>query len=247
MIKRQDILQIIYDALPYHAHDKIKLSKEVCCISSTDSGVSVQCQDGSTYAGSLVIGADGVHSIIRRLISTETGLSAQDENGKFESSFRVLWAETPNAVLPGGAIRNVHDYAASCQMVCGDERTWLLLYEPQTAGEKLDREHLCHDGITEMKERWKHMPIGNGLCLEDLISRSCSMGVTNIFSGIASQVSSGRVVLVGDAVHSWGPNLGFGFNCGVRAILVVYEGKLLIQEGRRYHTFDAPHLFSHRR
>jgi hypothetical protein len=54
----------MYDAVP----DKSKLlcNKKVQCIEESEAGVKVTTTDGSVYNGSIVIGADGVHSIVRK-------------------------------------------------------------------------------------------------------------------------------------------------------------------------------------
>lgn len=54
----------MYDAVP----DKSKLlcNKKVQCIEESETGVKVTTTDGSEYNGSIVIGADGVHSVVRK-------------------------------------------------------------------------------------------------------------------------------------------------------------------------------------
>lgn len=44
---------------------KILLAKRVSRIDHSRDFVSVQCRDGATYTGDVVVGADGVHSIVR--------------------------------------------------------------------------------------------------------------------------------------------------------------------------------------
>jgi 2-polyprenyl-6-methoxyphenol hydroxylase-like FAD-dependent oxidoreductase len=42
--------------------DKMLPNKTVLQIDQTDSGVSVKCEDGSSYNGDMVVGCDGVNS-----------------------------------------------------------------------------------------------------------------------------------------------------------------------------------------
>ncbi len=61
---RHFLLQTLYDNI----EDKSRIvpGKKVFKVEHSDEVVSVECNDGSTYTGDLVIGADGVHSIVRQ-------------------------------------------------------------------------------------------------------------------------------------------------------------------------------------
>jgi len=86
-LERQRLLKILFDHLP----DKTKVltSKKVTSVDNLAHGVVVHCADGSRFTGNIVVGADGVHSRIRREMwrHAERGNSlrhlAKDKNGKF--------------------------------------------------------------------------------------------------------------------------------------------------------------------
>lgn len=44
---------------------KVKLQKRILKVDHSESGVTVTCKDGSTVHGAVLIGCDGVHSIVR--------------------------------------------------------------------------------------------------------------------------------------------------------------------------------------
>ena len=60
---RHFLLRSIYNSIKDPS--KILLGKRVIRVDHSPHEVSVQCKDGSTYRGDIVIGADGVHSIVR--------------------------------------------------------------------------------------------------------------------------------------------------------------------------------------
>ncbi len=64
VMDRHFLLQTLYDNI----EDKFRIvpGKKVLKVEHSDEVVSVECKDGSTYTGDLVIGADGVHSIVRQ-------------------------------------------------------------------------------------------------------------------------------------------------------------------------------------
>lgn len=61
---RQHLLNVLYGNLKDQS--KILVNKRVSEIIENDSGVEVQTTDGQLYRGDIVIGADGVHSIVRK-------------------------------------------------------------------------------------------------------------------------------------------------------------------------------------
>ncbi len=63
-LQRQSLLRILYQSIPNK--DAILCGKRVSRIDYSPEGVAVQCKDGTSYEGSLVVGADGVHSIVRQ-------------------------------------------------------------------------------------------------------------------------------------------------------------------------------------
>ena len=61
---RQRLLQVLHDNLKNK--DKILLQKRVIEVAATSAGVSVQTQDGDTFAGDIIVGGDGIHSTVRK-------------------------------------------------------------------------------------------------------------------------------------------------------------------------------------
>ena len=57
------VLQCLMNGLK--DRDKVKLGKRVAKVDHSEKGVIVHCKDGPTFKGGVVIGADGVHSVIR--------------------------------------------------------------------------------------------------------------------------------------------------------------------------------------
>ena len=67
LFRRQKLLDPFYRRLPENKK-KILTSKKVISIDSHAQGVKVRCDDGSIEEGSIVIGCDGVHSIVRGMM-----------------------------------------------------------------------------------------------------------------------------------------------------------------------------------
>lgn len=76
ILDRQTLLQSLYDALP----DKTKMLTNKKCIGVEygEHGVTVSTEDGSTYKGNIVVGADGVHSFVRTSLLEKSEIKGTD-------------------------------------------------------------------------------------------------------------------------------------------------------------------------
>jgi 2-polyprenyl-6-methoxyphenol hydroxylase-like FAD-dependent oxidoreductase len=62
--ERRNFLKSLYEQLGDKS--KILLNKKVIAVELLDEGVRVRCEDGSVFEGSIVVGADGIHSRVRK-------------------------------------------------------------------------------------------------------------------------------------------------------------------------------------
>ena len=61
-LERQSLLQTLYRAVPNK--DNILVRKRVSKVDCRKDGVAVQCKDGTSYEGSVVVSVDGIHSVV---------------------------------------------------------------------------------------------------------------------------------------------------------------------------------------
>jgi FAD dependent monooxygenase len=62
--ERRNFLRSLYEQL--EDKSKILLNKKVIAVELGEGGVRVRCEDGSVFEGSIVVGADGIHSRVRK-------------------------------------------------------------------------------------------------------------------------------------------------------------------------------------
>jgi 3-hydroxybenzoate 6-monooxygenase len=68
---RTDLHAILLDACREQDGIALEVNKRVVEVESDGDRPSVRCSDDSVYTGQAVIGADGLHSVVRRLVSTD--------------------------------------------------------------------------------------------------------------------------------------------------------------------------------
>jgi len=86
--ERASFLKSLYEQLGDKS--KIQLKKKVIDFKLDRDFVKVRCADGSEFAGSIVVGADGIHSKVREEMqrageASGSGLMAEDKFSKCES------------------------------------------------------------------------------------------------------------------------------------------------------------------
>lgn len=76
--ERRMLVDVLYKHI--RQREKVLTSKRVSLITQDHHGVTVECQDGSLYQGSILVGADGVHSTVGRHVAQASGRVKQSES-----------------------------------------------------------------------------------------------------------------------------------------------------------------------
>lgn len=66
LLERRKFLEILYENLPDKS--RILFQKKVAKITESVYGVDVLLEDGTRESGDIVIGCDGVHSVVREMM-----------------------------------------------------------------------------------------------------------------------------------------------------------------------------------
>jgi 2-polyprenyl-6-methoxyphenol hydroxylase-like FAD-dependent oxidoreductase len=90
-LDRQQLLKTLYE----HLEDKHKvlLNKKVVAVDHSSSGIKVTCADGSSYAGHVLAGADGVSSRTRAEMWRLASPNLPEVVGKDEKGTCIFQAE----------------------------------------------------------------------------------------------------------------------------------------------------------
>ncbi|EXF81329.1 FAD binding domain-containing protein [Colletotrichum fioriniae PJ7] len=223
---RAHLIEALYDGLPEAAKTKYLTGKKLAGIVSTDTGVTVTCEDGSSYDGSVVIGADGVHSATRRqmrklaVAEDPSREKTWDAVKPFKTLYQCMWASFPRPTETGQSYET-SGTDNSVMYITGKDRGWIFLYEklPEPTTERIS---FTDEQLDAFAGRFAEWPITDTLKVKDVYKERFNSGGAGLEEGLCEHWSwNGRVVLVGDAAHKFTPNAGLGFNNGVQDVVAL--------------------------
>ncbi|PWY69605.1 FAD/NAD(P)-binding domain-containing protein [Aspergillus sclerotioniger CBS 115572] len=223
VLHRAEVIEILYKGLPATTKSNILTNKKLVDIVSHKNGVDVICADGSTYHGSILIGADGVHSKTRNLMRDialdEDPSRAWDPVQPFTSSYQLLYGAFP-APSSSGQGYDVQAKGKAIMYLSGPKRAWFFLYK-KLPRPTTERRQYSEDDIETLAQEFAGFPLTQTVKVKDVWPHMLGAGMTNLEEGIAQHWYLGRIVLVGDACHKMTTHLGHGFNNGVQDIIVL--------------------------
>ena len=186
----------------------------------------VHCRDGTSHHGSILIGADGAHSLVRsqmRSLALLAGAPADhvNEDQPFLTTYRAMWIRFPTTgdLAPGDS-SETHGVDCAVQLFAGEDTLVIGVYE--RLGEPTrDRLRFGPSDEDEFVARWGHLPISKGLTIADAYEGRVQAGLVSLEEGVVKRWSWGPVVLVGDAAHKFTPSTGAGCNNGLVDVAVL--------------------------
>ncbi|EWY79784.1 hypothetical protein FOYG_17074 [Fusarium oxysporum NRRL 32931] len=233
---RAELIEIMYNGLPASAKEKVLTDKKVIDIETSTTGVRVTCTDGTVYKGSMVMGADGVHSktrhLMRNLALKDNPSRAWDPEEPYVAAYQVLFGTFPTPSEPGlGYDIQTRDKAV--MYLSGTKRSWFFLYKklPKPTKERMD---YTDRDIDKLSQEFAEFPLTPTVKVKDVWPGMLGAGLTNLQEGIVQHWSLGRIVLVGDACHKLTTHLGLGYNNGVQDVVVLcnsLRGAVLASRG----------------
>ncbi|KAJ0413288.1 hypothetical protein BJY00DRAFT_319930 [Aspergillus carlsbadensis] len=233
---RAELIETMYNGLPQTAREKVLTDKKLTGLARTIDGVTATCADGSVFHGSVVIGADGVHSKTRQLMRD---LALRDNPHRtwaeppnpYTATYQLLYGSFPSpspspaaSVASAGQGYDVQSAGKAIMYFSGTERSWFFLYK--RLGEPTRSRTTCTAAdVDALAAEFADFPLTRTVRVRDVWPRMQGAGLTDLDEGIVTHWSlDGRVVLVGDACHKMTTHLGLGFNHGIQDVAVLCNG-----------------------
>lgn len=176
---RAELVQALHQSLPEKAKNRVLVNKKVAQILSCDEEVRVSCTDGSTYNGSILLGADGVHSVARRwmrnLALDSSSIQDWDAEEPFESTYRCLWCSFPRPTAAGSSFDTQHR-DRSVMYITGRERGWMFLYEKLSHPTR-KRVNYTEKDVAALVDRFADFAVTETLKVKDVFAERITSGM----------------------------------------------------------------------
>ncbi|OGM44898.1 FAD binding domain protein [Aspergillus bombycis] len=215
---RQQLLEILHETIKHK--DRVLLNKKVSSIDLIDGGVHVTTADGSVYTGTLVVGADGIHSNVRSLMrglgdKLQPGYFSSKEEDSVPCYYRCSFGIAQH--VPGwvaGEQNIVMGDGQSQLVVSGpDDRVYWFLFDrlPQAKYGKDIPRYTKEDEAEFVKQNY-NLPITRKVTFGDVLDKRLSSTLTPLHEIVYQKWFFKRIITFGDSAHKPNPIGGQGAN-----------------------------------
>ncbi|KAF3769433.1 FAD/NAD(P)-binding domain-containing protein [Cryphonectria parasitica EP155] len=257
-VERRSYIQTLYDNLD--AKHKVRDYTGVVSFREDEDGVTVVTDKGEEIKGSILVGADGIHSTVKRLMDGNSGESdatgAEKLNDSFVATYRVVFGTSRNArsddssepYLPGAAVHNVYYRGVSGIAAAGVEGLvfWFLFVKEDSPSRTPHCPRYTDEDAQRTIDKYGHLALGPGYTFCNLWESRIRASMVPLEEGVLGRSwnSGKRVVLMGDSVSKSTINPGLGGNTHIEGICnFVNELKPLLENSPKPTTEEIHSLF----
>lgn len=244
LFRRTELLKLLYNSIP-DKENHVHTDTDVTRIDMDTNGVKVFCKDGVSHAGSIVIGCDGVHSSVRRIMREmmiRSNKRVEDDETPMKTYYNGLIGYLP--MIQGfepGSVYEVRGERQSFHVLTGTDDAYFFVYncleQPTDDGNRytdVDAEALA--------QRVMDQPITQEIKFRHLWESKTWAKMVDYQEGFLKKWYYGRIVLVGDSVHKTTPNAGLSLNTGWQGMVELTNRLRALRQ--RHPAPDLKHLAS---
>lgn len=210
---RHELITVLFTRFPQR--DKIMTDHRVSNIDLDSQGVTVHCDNGASFKGDIVVGADGVHSTIRSEMWKHASKLAPDaftpKDKVMTAEYRLMFGiSKPIPGLPHDPDQSVVNKNFCFLIVpCSRGRFGWFIFE------KLDKKYYTPNipRYTEkdaeiMAAKYMDFSITERILFRDVYNHRIASGLAPQEEYLADRWTWNRIVCIGDAIRKTAPTSG---------------------------------------
>ncbi|OLN86855.1 FAD-dependent urate hydroxylase 4 [Colletotrichum chlorophyti] len=226
-IDRQMLLQVLYDNLKNK--DRVLPSKRVKHVEVIKNGVQVHTEDGSVFDGDIVVGADGIHSTVRKEMwrlghQSSPGYFPPDEESRVPVDTRCIFGISKRpSNLPAGGQQIVHHDGRSYLIVSapGNRTYWFLFQGVGKTKYGRDIPRYSKEDTENLAMAHLNDKILETVTFGDIYKNRILATLVPLEEYVFEKWHYRRIVTIGDASHKIDPISGQGGNGAIEAAAIL--------------------------
>ncbi|OJJ76980.1 hypothetical protein ASPBRDRAFT_190324 [Aspergillus brasiliensis CBS 101740] len=245
IISRRTLLGILYTRLQ---RSLLFFNRRVVRVVSSPDKVTVHSADGLSVSGDLVVGADGVHSTVRKQMwhhirkvhdanSSSRWLIEVPLTDSFAGIFGVAQS------IPGldrGDIHRTYGHGWSTLLMVGADCrvSWFMSISRIMMPGLVPRHTSDRACVSRIVEPFLEKHVTSNVTFGEVFNRSDSCIMVSLEEGFQNRWSWSRFVGIGDAVHKMAPNIAEGANCAIESAASLANHLVSFVNGSPLYTED---------
>ncbi|KAH7086113.1 FAD binding domain-containing protein [Paraphoma chrysanthemicola] len=243
-IERRMVIQLLYDNI--QDKSKILTRKGIAKVEQSAGMVKVITEDGTTFSGDVLVGADGVHSTVRREMwrnadEEKPGYFTEQDRSSVRTEYRCIFGiSRPNDKMLKKSWHMRQGQNFSYLVVTGpNEQIYWALFS------KLS-EVICgsHDKVPRYTEVERDAlaaehaqdPLTDNLTFGDIYETRTAATLQALPEVNFKKWHFNRIITIGDAAHKFNPLGGQGGNHAIEDAAVLADQLYLLFGGSEKHT-----------
>ncbi|KAI8630199.1 hypothetical protein F5Y19DRAFT_484078 [Xylariaceae sp. FL1651] len=225
-LERRQFLKILYDGLPDKSF--IKTGAAVESVRQLPDKVEVQLTDGNVETGDMVLGCDGVHSLVRsdmwdHASRSSPGLIQIKEKKSHKASWKTLAMTTPEISELGERNLTVTYIDGVAFLVTSqpDAAYFFVIFRLDMPFTWPKRERYTDGDAEALAELVADKPVTNQIVFAEVWKRRNRAVVIALEEYVTEHWHHGRIAVCGDAVHKLHPNMALGGNSAIEGVVSV--------------------------
>ena len=230
-VLRAELVEAMLEVVRGRENVEVEFGRKVIKVEEGEEGVMVRCEDGREVEGDVLVGCDGIHSVVRGLLVERernvvyTGIAAVFGFVDSREGQEVGWVDSALCSSRRGSL--MCSYYERC-------RTKMFLAAIMETEAVESREGWVAKGKEQdgIKRSVKEKYCGSALkCLDDLVERSQAWTLYPVYMlGPGGTWCTKRTMLLGDAAHAMPPQ---GESVGLALEDAVVFARCMAEEQQR--------------